>query len=54
MKDYDTYLRNLYGDYMQLPPKDEQINRHATEDVTLVELGIYGGKKYGSSCIPRV
>ena len=31
MKDYDTYLRNLYGDYMQLPPKDEQINRHAIE-----------------------
>lgn len=21
---YDTYLRHLYGDYMQLPPKDQQ------------------------------
>ena len=31
MKDYDEYLRNLYGDYMQLPPKEKQINRHAME-----------------------
>lgn len=28
MKDYDTYLRNLYGDYMQLPTESERINRH--------------------------
>ena len=25
MKDYDTYLRNLYGDYMQLPPVEKRI-----------------------------
>lgn len=26
---YDTYLRGLYGDYMQLPPKEKQIPHHA-------------------------
>lgn len=31
MKDYDTYLRNLYGDYMKMPPVDKQINRHSME-----------------------
>ncbi len=25
VEDYDTYLRSLYGDYMQLPPKEQQI-----------------------------
>lgn len=25
IKDYDTYLRNIYGDYMQLPPIEKQI-----------------------------
>ena len=25
---YDIYLRNLYCDYMKLPPKEEQISRH--------------------------
>lgn len=29
MKEYDKYLRKLYGDYNKLPPKEEQINRHA-------------------------
>ena len=28
-KDYDTYLRGLYGDYMTPPPRDEQ-NKHGT------------------------
>ena len=23
-KDYDTYLKNLYGDYMQIPPEDKR------------------------------
>lgn len=27
-KDYDTVLRNLYDDYMTLPPEDKRENRH--------------------------
>lgn len=26
IKDYDTYLSNLYGDYMQLPPIEKRVN----------------------------
>ena len=25
MNGYDNYLKRMYGDYMQLPPKDKQI-----------------------------
>lgn len=25
-KDYDTYLKCVYGDYMQLPPEDQRVN----------------------------
>lgn len=25
---YDEYLRNLYGEYMKLPPKDKQVSHH--------------------------
>ncbi len=25
---YDQYLRNIYGDYMQLPPKEKQVTHH--------------------------
>jgi lipopolysaccharide cholinephosphotransferase len=28
-KGYDEYLRNIYGDYMQLPPKEQQKTHHA-------------------------
>lgn len=28
LKDYDTYLKVLYNDYMQLPPEDQRENRH--------------------------
>lgn len=27
-KNYDSYLRMIYGDYMQLPPKEEQVTHH--------------------------
>ena len=28
LKDYDTYLSHLYGDYMKLPPKEKQVGHH--------------------------
>lgn len=28
-KDYDEYLRNGYGDYMKLPPKEKQVAHHS-------------------------
>lgn len=27
-KDYDTYLTRVYGNYMQLPPKDQRVSHH--------------------------
>lgn len=29
IKDYDTYLTNLYGDYMKLPPVEKQMTHHS-------------------------
>lgn len=29
IKDYDSYLKNLYGDYMVLPPEDKQKSHHS-------------------------
>lgn len=28
MKDYDTYLHTIYGDYMQLPPVEKRVTHH--------------------------
>ena len=28
IKEYDIYLRSVFGDYMQLPPKEQQIPHH--------------------------
>lgn len=28
VSDYDTFLKGLYGDYMQLPPKEKQVTHH--------------------------
>lgn len=30
IKDHDTFLRGIYGDYMQLPPVEERVYRHST------------------------
>ena len=30
-KDFDEYLRNGYGDYMKLPPKEKQVSHHTFE-----------------------
>ena len=27
-EDYDAYLSKLYGNYMQLPPKEKQVSHH--------------------------
>ena len=27
--DYDSVLKHLYGDYMKLPPKDQQVTHHS-------------------------
>lgn len=36
-REYDTFLRSIYGDYMKLPPKEKQVNKH-----TLAELDLSG------------
>lgn len=28
IKDYDTYLKGIYGDYMQLPPEEKRVSHH--------------------------
>ena len=33
VKDYDGYLKSLYGDYMQLPPEDQRENRHQIVEI---------------------
>ena len=30
-KDYDEYLTQIYGDYMQLPPKEKRVSHHLVE-----------------------
>ena len=35
MKGYDEYLRSVFGDYMQRPPKDKQVPHH---DIAYLDL----------------
>lgn len=37
-EDYDSFLRSCYGDYMQLPPPEQQVGRHG---VLQVDFGGY-------------
>ena len=32
-RDYDTYLKTAYGNYMKLPPENERENMHSIEEV---------------------
>ena len=34
-KDYDAMLKTIYGNYMKLPPKSEQITRHDLAELKL-------------------
>lgn len=36
-KDYDLYLKQLYGDYMKLPPEEKRVGLH----ILNVDFGIY-------------
>ena len=36
-KDYDSYLRSLYGEYMVLPPEGERENRHQIIEIDFGE-----------------
>lgn len=38
MTGYDNYLKQLYGDYMQLPPLSEQVNRHGIKIVNTQKI----------------
>ena len=37
VKDYDAYLKVLYGDYMQLPPEDQRENHHQIVEIDFGE-----------------
>lgn len=40
-KDYDSVLRHVYGDYMILPPKEEQIAHHFVDTIDFDKSYIY-------------
>lgn len=44
IKDYDYYLKRVYGDYMKLPPKDKRIT-HSPEIISFTEGKNYKNKK---------
>jgi lipopolysaccharide cholinephosphotransferase len=45
-REYDRFLRQIYGDYMQLPPEDQRVGRHEIQGLDMGEYAIrYGGEK---------
>lgn len=44
-ENYDEYLKNLYGDYMQLPPKEKRVSHH---DVIYLSLNKQYNKNKGN------
>lgn len=45
--DYDTYLKIAFGDYMKLPPQEEQVCHHELEFIDMDRSYLnYKGKKY--------
>lgn len=38
-REYDAFLRSVYGDYMKLPPKEKQVNKHTLAELDLSGLG---------------
>ena len=37
IKEYDSYLRSVYGDYMQLPPEEKRHSPHTIDGIYLKE-----------------
>ncbi len=36
-KDYDSYLKNLFGDYMKLPPENQRVGHHHDKGLSLTQ-----------------
>lgn len=43
MKSYNEYLKNVYGDYMKLPPEEQRTSRHRIKKIS---IGNYKIKNY--------